>query len=205
MKVISAKDETVRLFKSNFLEFFTRVHWSVPLILYVPVVLYMLFLTWQETSISLGYKVLSIGGGLFAWTLLEYFMHRFVFHFPAKGKISQKIFYLFHGIHHAYPSDSLRLVMPPAVSIPLAVFFYFLLSFILPELVFPPAFAGLVVGYLCYDMIHYATHHLPMKGRATSYLKRYHLLHHFKESDKGYGVSSPIWDFVFSTRYSERK
>ncbi len=134
MKVVSAKDETIRLFKNNFCEFFTRVHWSVPLLLYVPLVSYLLFLSYQETNIGIIAKLSYFGLGLFAWTLLEYFMHRFVFHFSAKGEFSQKLSYLFHGIHHAYPSDSLRLVMPPAVSIPLAIFFYLFLFLLMKYL-----------------------------------------------------------------------
>ncbi len=62
-----------------------------------------------------------------------------------------------------------------------------------------PVFSGFILGYLVYDMLHYATHHLPMQGRVMKYLKRYHMLHHFKTPEQRYGVSSPLWDFVFRT------
>ena len=63
-----------------------------------------------------------------------------------------------------------------------------------------PLFAGLLTGYLVYDMTHYATHHLAMKWGFLKFLKRYHLLHHYKTPDDRYGISSPLWDFVFGTR-----
>ena len=74
--------------------------------------------------------VLSIVGlvifGLFIWTITEYLLHRFIFHLELKSKIGARIHFIFHGVHHDYPSDSRRLVMPPSVSIPLATLFYFL-------------------------------------------------------------------------------
>jgi len=195
----STKDETVRLFKSDFFEFFTRVHWSVPLILYVPL---MVFVFYQGLINPLS-SVYSLVGffllGLFAWTLLEYLLHRLVFHFHVRGKLSEKIIYLFHGIHHAYPNDSWRLVMPPGVSIPLAFLFYFGFSALMPDYVFQPFFAGFGLGYLCYDMIHYSVHHLPLRSKVGQFLKSYHLRHHFQADNRGYGVSSPLWDIVFRT------
>jgi 4-hydroxysphinganine ceramide fatty acyl 2-hydroxylase len=103
-----------------------------------------------------------------------------------------------HGVHHDYPNDARRLVMPPVVSIPLAFLFYGLFLLIFGSLT-PPVFAGLVFGYVCYDMLHYATHHLAMKRGAWLWLKQYHLRHHFKDDHHGYGISSPLWDYVFRT------
>jgi len=79
----------------------------------------------------------------------------------------QKIFFLFHGVHHAQPQLKTRLVMPPVVSIPLALIFYGLFVAVFDQLLsaahlIAPAFSGFVLGYLAYDMIHYATHHWPM-------------------------------------------
>jgi sterol desaturase/sphingolipid hydroxylase (fatty acid hydroxylase superfamily) len=88
--------------------------------------------------------------------------------------------------------------MPPSVSIPLAVFFYIIFALVFGR--FSAAiWAGLVSGYICYDIIHYATHHFVMKGRIGSWLKQYHLRHHYKDDHAGYGVSSPLWDYVFGT------
>lgn len=198
-KVVSAKSETVRIFKSNFLEFFTRVHWSVPLLLYVPLVAFCLFRALNDPIGGWGALSLSLILGLVGWSLMEYLLHRYFFHFKPKSPRLQKVLYLVHEFHHEYPNDPLRLVMPPIESIPLAIVFYFGLSKLIPNPYFFPFFAGLTLGYLAYDMIHYASHHLAMKGKVGQFLKRYHLQHHFQSEKKGYGVSSPLWDYLFRT------
>ena len=131
--------------------------------------------------------------GVFLWTLAEYVGHRFLFHYDPKGERMQAIFFTFHGVHHAQPQLKTRLVMPPAVSIPAAIVFYLLFSLVfgvllgMPQWV-APIYSGFILGYLCYDMIHYATHHFPMRSRAMKYLKRYHMMHHFKTPNARFGV-----------------
>lgn len=97
--------------------------------------------------------------------------------------------------------------MPPVVSIPMAAIFYGLLTLVVglmlgqPHLV-GPLTSGLLVGYIIYDLTHYATHHFPIRGKVLRYLKRYHMLHHYKTPDQRFGVSSPLWDVVFRTKPS---
>jgi sterol desaturase/sphingolipid hydroxylase (fatty acid hydroxylase superfamily) len=136
--------------------------------------------------------------GVLLWTLLEYLIHRYVFHYEPKTRLGKRLHYIIHGVHHDYPNDGRRLVMPPSISVPLAFLFYgaFLLIF---ARFASSAFAGLVFGYVCYDMLHYATHHFPMKRGAWLWLKQYHLRHHYKDDQVGYGISSPLWDYVFRT------
>lgn len=205
MRVISPKDETVRVFKSDFFEFFSRVHWSIPLILYVPVFSYFILQAFLDPFRSFPSIFAYLLLGLLSWSAFEYVIHRFFFHFEPKTPWLQRIFYTIHGIHHAYPSDSWRLVMPPVLSIPLAFFLYFTLCNFLGPQIFRPFFAGLGIGYLSYDMIHYATHHRPMSGRIGTFLKKYHLRHHFQQEDRGFGVSSPLWDYILGTTPSSKK
>jgi len=196
---VSNKDESARLFKSDFLELFTHVHWSVPIILYVPVVMYFLFRTVQSPVIGVHYGISLFVLGLFVWTLTEYVLHRFVFHYEPKSAWGKRIHFFTHGVHHDYPNDSKRLVMPPSVSIPLASLFYFLFFLIVGGNYVAPFFAGFILGYILYDEIHYATHHAPMKGKLAQFLKHYHVLHHYKDPNRRFGVSSPLWDYVFGT------
>jgi sterol desaturase/sphingolipid hydroxylase (fatty acid hydroxylase superfamily) len=204
-KFVSNKDETVRMFKSDFMESLSRVHPSVPLIIFVPVIIYMLYLSIFDFKIG----VLSIIGlvifGLFIWTITEYLLHRFVFHWELKGEIGARIHFIFHGVHHDYPSDSRRLVMPPSVSIPLATLFYFLFRFLIGDVSVHPFFAGFLIGYLFYDISHYAIHHFNMHSKFWLAIKNHHIKHHYQDPDRGYGVSSPIWDYVFRTHYPEKK
>jgi len=195
---VSKKNETVRMFESDFMEFFSRVHPVTPLLLYMPVVGYMLYVSlWQRK-----FSILAVAGlfllGVLLWTLLEYLIHRYVFHYEPKSRLGKQFHFIVHGVHHDYPNDARRLVMPPSISIPLAFFFYGLFLVIFGRLA-SGVFAGLVFGYVCYDMLHYATHHFPMKTGLWLWLKQYHLRHHYKDDHVGYGISSPLWDYIFGT------
>ena len=203
-KFISNKDETVRMFESDFLESLSKVHYAVPLIIFIPAILYILYLgifTFNIPAISVIGLIIF---GLFIWTITEYLLHRFVFHMKLKSELGARIHFIFHGVHHDYPSDSKRLVMPPSVSIPLAALFYFLFRFLIGDVFIYPFFAGFLIGYLFYDMTHYAVHHFNMHGKFWLAIKNHHIKHHFQDPDKGYGVSSPLWDYVFRTNYLKK-
>jgi len=198
-------DESVRLFKSDFLEFFTHISPVVVVIIWLPVALFFLIASIAApvgngfpAYIPLGFLV-----GIFIWTLAEYTLHRFIFHFPPRTPQMERITFLFHGVHHAYPQDRTRLVMPPVVSIPLAILFYILFSLVFSwigaQQWLYPTFSGFIIGYLIYDLTHYATHHFPMRSNWAKWLKRYHMQHHYKTPNARFGVSSPLWDFVFAT------
>jgi sterol desaturase/sphingolipid hydroxylase (fatty acid hydroxylase superfamily) len=203
---IDHSDIPIRLFKSDFLEFFTHVHPIVIIVIWVPFALYMLFWGYilRPVNSGLAYLAEAFLMGLFVWTFVEYNIHRFFFHFCPRTPVQERIVFLFHGVHHAQPRMKTRLVMPPAASIPLAavfwLFFYLLLGrlFGLPHWV-GPLISGFTIGYLTYDLMHYATHHFPMRWGVFKYLKRHHMLHHYKTPDQRFGVSSPFWDWVYGT------
>ncbi|HEY9165223.1 MAG TPA: sterol desaturase family protein [Candidatus Kryptonia bacterium] len=197
-RYVSNQDQSVRMFKNGFLELFSHVHPAVPAIIYFPVVAYMFYRA-IVTDISLYYVLPLLLFGILVWSLTEYTLHRYVFHFMPKSTFGKQIHFMFHGVHHDYPNDSTRLVMPPIVSIPLAVLFYFVFQNILGAHYLPPFFAGFILGYLSYDLTHYAVHHFGLKGKVGLYLKQQHMRHHYMDPDGNYGVSSPLWDFVFGT------
>jgi dihydroceramide fatty acyl 2-hydroxylase len=196
---VSNKDESARIFKSDFLELFTHVHWSVPIILYLPVVVYCVYLAAVNPELTTTAIVAVFLAGLLFWTLTEYLLHRFVFHYEPTSKWGKYLHFMMHGVHHDYPNDSKRLVMPPSVSIPLALLFYGLFTLILGPVHTLPFFGGFIMGYIFYDEIHYATHHAPMKFGLWQKIKHHHVLHHYHDTGRGYGVSSPLWDYVFAT------
>ncbi|MGQ9819902.1 MAG: sterol desaturase family protein [Candidatus Kapaibacteriales bacterium] len=199
-KVISNKEETVRLFQNNLLEFLSKVPWWIPMLIYIPTIGYFLLLSFKNIE-SVYIIIFFFAFGLFWWTLIEYLIHRFVFHYEPKSQIGDKIIFIFHGVHHAYPKDPLRLVMPPSVSVPLAFAFFYFFDLIFPKNLNLPFFAGFVMGYLIYDTIHYAIHHFPMRNKLFYRIKSHHMLHHYKDDRKGFGVSSPLWDSVFNTNF----
>lgn len=200
-------EEPIRLFKSNFLEFFTHIHPAVVAAIWLPVVVGFLAAAIVRRPAGLmGALAIPIGfvAGLFLWTFTEYTLHRFVFHFRPRTARQERVAFLMHGVHHAQPKDKTRLVMPPAVSLPLALLFYGLFWLVLGVALgarqwIAPTFAGFIAGYLTYDMIHYATHHIRMRRGVGKALVKHHLQHHGRLSEKHFGVSSPLWDVVFRT------
>ncbi len=198
---VSNKDESARMFKYDWMELFSKVHFSVPLFLYVPVVGFFLYQAFTNPEIGVVAVLGLFVAGVFSWTVAEYFLHRFVFHYEPTTAMGQRIHFLVHGVHHDYPNDTKRLVMPPPISLPLAFLFYFLFKFLMGASLMEPFFAGFVTGYLCYDMLHYAVHHANWNSKWFMQLKAHHLKHHFKEPEKGFGVSTPLWDWIIGTDY----
>lgn len=197
----SLKDESIRMFDNPIMHKFSQVHYTTPLLLFVPIIAYFLYQAVFVLSFSLFLVPFLYGAGLFAWTIAEYIMHRFVFHWQPPGKLGEKIHFWIHGVHHEYPNDSRRLVMPPLLSLPLAALHYYFFSAILGTYL-PPFFAGFLTGYLLYDMLHYAIHHASIQHHVFQELKKHHMMHHFQDPHRGYGVSSKFWDIVFRTTFN---
>jgi dihydroceramide fatty acyl 2-hydroxylase len=185
------------LFKSEFLNFFSRVHPAIPAIVFVPVIVAM-----EWIGAAKGYSVLELIGlmaiGGFIWTLTEYWLHRLVFHWEPDNAFGRRMHFIIHGIHHDHPNDKMRLVMPPSVSVPLAALFLFGYWAIFGDAGFP-IFGGFMLGYLVYDYTHYYVHHFVPKSNLGKKLREQHMRHHFQDHRYGYGVSSPIWDVAFRT------
>ena len=195
-KFISNRDETVRLFKNPVIEYFSHIHPATPLIVYLPIIAIVLYFGIPGNNYF--YDFLTFLIGIFLWTLLEYVMHRFAFHTHPKSDLGKRIHFLVHGVHHDYPRDGTRLVMPLIISVPLAIFFFFFFRAVMGSY-YLTYFAGLLLGYVAYDSIHFATHHFPMKKGVAKWLKDYHLRHHYNDENSAFGVSNPLWDYVFGT------
>ncbi|NVB42281.1 sterol desaturase family protein [Pseudenhygromyxa sp. WMMC2535] len=184
-----------RYFESDFFEFFSRCHGSVPLLVYGPIVLWVLYLSATSTSLSAGAIVGLVFLGVFVWSFAEYWLHRVAFHYQGLPRLH----YIIHGYHHIYPNDLYRLVMPPGASAVPAGLFWGLAWLLFGYEVALPSFAGFAIGYLWYDMTHWWTHAGRARTRWGRMLRRHHMLHHFKDHEQYFGVSSPLWDYVFGT------
>lgn len=195
MKSISTDSKQV--FAHPLLDRLSRCHPILPAILWVPVAV-LLFVMGVRYSIS----IVMLGGlfasGLFLWTLAEYILHRWIFHFEFKNPTIQKLWYPVHMLHHDIVERD-RLVAPPLMSVPL--FFVFLgLFYVWPGIPYMlPLFSGFIVGYLAYDYVHYYTHFVRATSSVGKGLRKRHMQHHYGFPDKWYGISSPFWDYVFRT------
>lgn len=197
-----------RMFRVDWIEkYLSRVKpWHV-LIVWVPVISYLIYRGLQGPGISVGSFLGTLVGGVVFWTLLEYVLHRWVFHFTPgpNSELSQDVHFLIHGVHHDWPHDPDRLVMPPVMSILLAIVLGYPIFLVVGPRYFDPFFAGLVIGYIWYDMTHYAVHHVKPRTDAGAKLRKHHYLHHFKTPEARFGVSTPIWDLVFGTLPREER
>lgn len=183
----------------NFLEPLTLTPWyAVPMCWLLPN-LYFFWLGWTNQSkiIALSFWIL----GLCVWTFVEYCLHRFLFHldfYLPDHPVFLTLHFTLHGIHHYLPMDKQRLVLPPTLFILLAIPFHKLVFSIFPYYMACSGFAGGTLGYIMYDCTHYFLHHAKLPQYFQD-LKTYHLEHHYKNYEMGFGVTSKFWDVIFET------
>jgi len=186
------------MFESELLDRLSRVHPMVPPLIFGPAIIALLVIGARGEPTTVQVIGLFIGGYVF-WTLTEYWLHRLVFHFEPEDGLGARLHWIIHGVHHDHPNDPLRLVMPPAVSVPLAAAIFALLYAIFGAAYAPCMVAGFFAGYLAYDMLHYYLHHFVPRGAVGRTLRERHMRHHFQDETRGFGISAPYWDEVFRT------
>lgn len=194
----SARPTTCRMFENELLEKFSRIHPATPFVVYVPLLSYV-FYRGISRGTPLTVMLAVVFAGMCLWTLAEYGLHRSIFHWTNNTNFGKRFHFYAHGVHHDFPNDADRLVMPLLTSVPLAIIFWGLFYFLFGVTYAEPVFVGFGIGYLTYDGTHYAVHHFKQTTRIGKYIKRHHMLHHHMDHDGGFGVSSPIWDLVFGT------
>jgi dihydroceramide fatty acyl 2-hydroxylase len=185
------------MFESRVLDSLSRVHPVVPVLIFVPAIVALL--VWGLEAVSVGTALALALGGYALWTLFEYWLHRLVFHFEPDAGIGARLHWIIHGVHHDHPNDPLRLVMPPAVSVPIGGVVFVALYAIFGRHYAPALAAGFFAGYLAYDLTHYYLHHFRPRGPIARVLRERHMRHHFQDETCGFGISAPYWDDVFRT------
>jgi sterol desaturase/sphingolipid hydroxylase (fatty acid hydroxylase superfamily) len=187
------------MFDNRLIDRFSRVHPLSPL-LFAPAAVYLLWYGVVRAGVTPLAAAGLAAGGFLTWTLTEYWLHRTFFHWVPDVRWGARMHFLVHGVHHDWPRDRYRLVMPLAVSITL--FWVFLGIFWM--LLGPQAWvfhAGFTVGYMTYDLTHYYIHHYRPRWRWLRAVRRHHLSHHAPKAQHGgkFGVSTTLWDHVFRT------
>jgi dihydroceramide fatty acyl 2-hydroxylase len=143
--------------------------------------------------------ILCVVLGYLAWTLTEYSVHRYLFHLDLPGETGARIHFLIHGVHHDHPKDPSRLVMPPLMSIPVIGLTWVGASWVFGAPLKYPPMAGYLLGMVIYDELHYHLHCRRPGTRIGVWLRRIHMLHHFRHPESHFGVSAPYWDYLFGT------
>jgi sterol desaturase/sphingolipid hydroxylase (fatty acid hydroxylase superfamily) len=178
-----------------------RTDWKhlKPAYFYITLVACLIVIT-SEESFSWRLNFLLIGLGVLSWALIEYGLHRFIFHYNARSVFGKKLLYAAHISHHDYPRASNQFFAGLVLSLPIATV-YFLSAWVVTDSLYAASylFAGLAAGYSCYEWLHFQAHHRRPRLRVFKYLKMYHLLHHHDTPELRFGVSSPLFDMVFGT------
>lgn len=190
---------SLRMFESAFTETLSHNPWWIVPLVWVPIVIGLFVRAVFERAVSPVAALLWALGGLLVWTLAEYLLHRFAFHYSPRTPLGHCVHFMAHGIHHLDPWDPTRLIFPPLAGIVIAGVIFGLICLVLP---LGPALAlmsGFLAGYIVYDMTHYYTHHARPRSRWGKFLRAYHMSHHHRHQHEMYGVSQPLWDIVFRT------
>jgi sterol desaturase/sphingolipid hydroxylase (fatty acid hydroxylase superfamily) len=191
-----------RLFNSPLLEALSRTHIAVPLTVFSIVSLSSLWLGHRLSGMGLAELLLTAVAGMFTFTLVEYTVHRWVYHMAPRTPRRARLQFILHGVHHAHPRDKQRLALPPLLSVIVAALFMGLFRATLGVHGWPFG-AGFLAGYAVYLLIHYSIHaYRPPRGLLRA-LWKHHNLHHFASDQRAFGVSSPLWDLIMGTMPEE--
>ncbi|HEY9007001.1 sterol desaturase family protein [Ohtaekwangia sp.] len=198
VEVLPKNKGTKQLFKNPILEKLSRTHISIPLTIFFLYSSGLLYWSITHTSLNAFVTTGMFFFGLLAFTWVEYMTHRYIFHMQTYTKFRQKLQYTMHGVHHEFPKDKDRLAMPPLLSITIATILLLFFRLIMGDLVF--AFLpGFLVGYAGYLSVHYMVHAFqPPKNFFKAWWVN-HSVHHYKDGEIVFGVSSPLWDYVYGT------
>src|SRR5271156_4689585 len=150
------------MFDSRVLDALSRVHPTVPVIIFLPAI--VLMAAWGLSEVSVLATAGLMVAGYALWTLFEYWLHRLVFHFEPEDGLGARMHWIIHGVHHDHPNDPMRLVMPPAASRPLAAPGSGLLYRLFGRGYPPGLGAGFFLGYLVSDLMPYYLHHSRPRG-----------------------------------------
>ena len=165
------------MFESPFIDQFSRTHWSMVPVLFVPGMLAALYIGVVRHDVSFVGTIISMFFGFMTWTLTEYWLHRLLFHWEPAGAFGARMHFILHGVHHKWPRDRFRLVMPTAVSV--SLYFVFLATWILLFGRYAYTFhAGFAIGYMFYDLSHYYMHHGKPRWNWLKELRKHHMVHH---------------------------
>ena len=198
-----------RVFENGALDWLSRAHPAIPAVTFIPIAAASTAFA-AYLGMEWYHYLWSLPAGFLVWTLAEYWLHRSFFHWRPNSRTLARMQYWVHEHHHRYQEWD-RLVAPPMMAAPIFAFFLVLFWFAfggtiaatwMGSLPHPSMFtviAGFIVGYLVYDYTHFATHFMPCKGSWMKTRRKLHYQHHFAFPDRWFGISMPLWDYVFGT------
>lgn len=144
--------------------------------------------------------ILSFIFGWVTWSLMEYIIHRWVYHVPIKNPKLSWVIDAFHLHHHKDLSDHEVLNAGFLLVYPLFIIISTLTYFMVRDAAIASAYVfGILVYYFLYEMVHYFIHYRIYSRGYMAFIQKYHLYHHFKRWNKNYGNTTSFWDRVLGT------
>jgi sterol desaturase/sphingolipid hydroxylase (fatty acid hydroxylase superfamily) len=202
---VSARAPRVPFFRHPWVDrLLSTSHPATPYLMFMPICAWLVMRAFAAGVDATEITAL-FGGGAFAWTFVEYLMHRFGLHLPTKTPSFRIAFYLVHGHHHEAPDDTRRIVATPLQGALLALLLAGIARLVAGPIASGPLLAGALVGYQLYELAHWSAHHARTRIWPLGALRRHHLAHHHVDAKSRFGISSPLWDVVFGTRGTSQR
>jgi 4-hydroxysphinganine ceramide fatty acyl 2-hydroxylase len=195
---------TAQIFQNPILEKLTRTNVAIPILIFIVIAAGLIIYGLQNGFITVLSAIALFFTGWFIFTFFEYIAHRYLFHMDTDTELKKNVQYTFHGNHHEYPKDKERLAMPPIMSLFIASLFFFIFKLVFGQFVFGIV-SGFLFGYAIYLFVHYAVHAYAPPKNFLKTLWIHHSIHHYKDDDKAFGVSSPLWDWILGTMPERKK
>lgn len=192
------------LFKNPVLERLSRTNSAIPVSIFLGFSTFLMAWGYTYSSLSAWTQTAMFFFGLILFSLVEYLVHRHVFHMITNTKIKEKIQYAFHGVHHEFPKDTSRLAMPPVISVVIVSLLFLIFRYAIGEYTFG-FLPGFITGYSLYLIVHYVVHAYQPPKNLFKTLWIHHGIHHYKDHERAFGVSSPLWDYIFGTMPKKTK
>jgi 4-hydroxysphinganine ceramide fatty acyl 2-hydroxylase len=140
--------------------------------------------------------------GVFIWTFLEYLLHRFLFHLqlPIRNSHVRDIINGSHFLHHASPRDRNKILVHPSYGIVVSSLVYVLIYAVGRNAAAAVVIlTGVWAGFLYYEAVHYRVHFTLSASPFIARQRKVHFYHHFTNNKRCFGVTTPLWDYVFGT------
>lgn len=198
------KEKSFRMYENRWLELLSVSGPHIMIPFHLCLIGLQLTVGFRLSGAQVSFVTVSLFlAGILSWSLSEYLLHRYLFHFKNDHPWVKAFHFAMHGYHHEVPHDANRLFMPPVPALLFLVLFWglFFLCFDSGVWFFLPGFE---FGYLLYSFVHYSVH-TRKAPRGFEKLWHHHLIHHYKEPEKAFGVSSRFWDRIFLTLPENRK
>ena len=133
--------------------------------------------------------------------MIEYGLHRYVFHADISNAVIRRLVNGFHAEHHEMPRDADRLLVRTPYALGVSALLYG------PVLILTAdwframgALAGIWLGFLYYEAVHYRVHLTIGAAGLIGRQRKAHFHHHFRNPDQCFGVTTPLWDHIFGTK-----